>query len=57
MTTGLKRLTPEAIAYGRQRWDLVHKVRELLADDDPRDPDDLSNEELQQIIDIAAAGG
>ena len=51
----LKRLTPEAIAYSGRRWTLVRQVRELLSDDDPRDPDEMTNEELQVVIDDANA--
>lgn len=53
----LKRLTSEAIAYSQRRWDLVRKAREVMADDDPRDPDDLDNETLQEIVANVKAEG
>ena len=50
MESRLKRITPEAIEYGKKRWDLIHRAREVMPDDDPRDPDDLDNETLEQIV-------
>lgn len=46
----VNRLTPEAIAYGERRYRLVHAARDAMNPADDRDPDNLTNEELESII-------
>jgi recombinational DNA repair protein RecT len=46
----LKKLTPEASARGERRSAMLHRVREVLPDSDPRNPDEMSDEELAEVI-------
>lgn len=46
----VNRLTPEIKAAGERRFAMVHRVRELMPDADPRNPKDMSDEELRAYL-------
>lgn len=49
----LKRLTSEAIVRSQQRCRLVHQAREVWDELDQRDPNELDDETLQQVVNNA----